>query len=597
MGQSIAVMNTKGGVGKSTLVMALAETLSLHHGKTVLVIDSDAQTSISIMMCDMARWEEMERDRRTLVEYLAQRVLADAAADWKSHVVSSVSDVDDAANIFLMPSHMNLTLFEREVSAERKHTELRTVIRTLLAEAAHYFDVVLIDCPPGLSVLTECWLREATFYLPPTKADYLAVRGLDILKRFRDVSTKHGFADLLGVLVNQKDEASVSEAQWHQRLIDDPAHRCFPIAVPRRAYLQRAADFDPQMRTFSAKYPGDAGRAIRDVVDVMLARMALIAQERRSWTGERAGLEALLNERIAAATSGNAPLDAPSSTMGRPLAAAATGGTTEATNGSYGGSHGQMGAPASAPATADGMAPPVTGMTSPNLAPPPAQPTAPSAAFTAPLIPTAPSVPAVAPVQDTAPTDTAVPDDAKPGQGDGSDAQPSWHEAPVAEPGAIPVEDQAHSGEGVAAAHPASQDAVEPSGSGDAQDEPEVEPAGGIAPSPETLSILSQTRSLIGAGAEDDSFAPPPSAEDADMPVNGDASFDDGTQSTNAPASQAQDGSTWAANGQNGTQAASPPPPPPLPMTTSGQSATWGEPNENPGKDRDEGSANSGGST
>ena len=50
MGHSIAVMNTKGGVGKSTVVMALAETLSAFHRKNVLVIDSDSQTSISTML-------------------------------------------------------------------------------------------------------------------------------------------------------------------------------------------------------------------------------------------------------------------------------------------------------------------------------------------------------------------------------------------------------------------------------------------------------------------------------------------------------------------------------------------------------------------
>ena len=47
MRNSIAIMNTKGGVGKSTLVLALAETISAYHGKNVLVIDSDAQASVS----------------------------------------------------------------------------------------------------------------------------------------------------------------------------------------------------------------------------------------------------------------------------------------------------------------------------------------------------------------------------------------------------------------------------------------------------------------------------------------------------------------------------------------------------------------------
>ncbi len=52
-------MNAKGGVGKSTLTMALAETLSAFHGKRVLVIDSDGQMSLSVMVLPVARLTEL----------------------------------------------------------------------------------------------------------------------------------------------------------------------------------------------------------------------------------------------------------------------------------------------------------------------------------------------------------------------------------------------------------------------------------------------------------------------------------------------------------------------------------------------------------
>src|SRR5215475_12883959 len=50
MGNSITVMNAKGGVGKTTLVLAMAETISVHHDLKVLVIDSDAHASLSTML-------------------------------------------------------------------------------------------------------------------------------------------------------------------------------------------------------------------------------------------------------------------------------------------------------------------------------------------------------------------------------------------------------------------------------------------------------------------------------------------------------------------------------------------------------------------
>lgn len=299
MGQSIAVMNTKGGVGKSTVTMALAETLSVFHAKTVLVIDSDSQTSISIMMTSMPRWEAAEADGRTLVEYLTATVLGGEDADWKQHVLAQVSDVDDAETVYLLPGHMNLTLFEREVSVEQRHGELRKTVRTLLDEASKYFDVILIDCPPGLSVLTECWLREADYYLPPTKADYLSVRGLAILQQFRVQSAQHGFAELLGVLINQKDEQSPSEAAWHRRLIGAVQNRCFPSGIPRRTYIQRAADFDPGERSYLAKYPGDSGAAIRAITAQVMERMAKIAALRRRSDGDAASLEPVIDKLIA----------------------------------------------------------------------------------------------------------------------------------------------------------------------------------------------------------------------------------------------------------------------------------------------------------
>ncbi len=276
MGQSIAVMNTKGGVGKSTVVMALAETLSAFHKKNVLVIDSDSQTSISTMLMATERWEEMERQGRTLVDYLVGQVLPEhgpAKASWLEYVVTGVSDVEDARTVNLIPCHMELTLFERKISADRKERELRAAVRALLSEAKRLYDVVIVDCPPGLSVLTECWLREVDYLMPPIKPDYLAVRGFSVLKRFRQSQADQGFADIIGVVINLKDGRIASEEQWHRRLAEDPENRVFQTSIPRRAYIQRAADFDHETRTYLAKYPGDAGQAMRGLAHEVLDRL------------------------------------------------------------------------------------------------------------------------------------------------------------------------------------------------------------------------------------------------------------------------------------------------------------------------------------
>lgn len=271
---TFAVMNTKGGVGKSTLVLALAETLATHHGKNVLVIDSDAQSSVSSMLMTVSNLFQLQNDGLTLVDFLVAKVLQNTTSDLRRFVVRDVSDVDDVNSVFLIPSDMQLTLFEREVSRESRHGRLRIVIRELLDEVRDVFDIILIDCPPGLSVLTESWLREADFHVAPTKADYVSVCGLEVFRRFKLLNPEMGFATNLGVIVNMKDMASPAEEEYHAWLRDTPENRCFEQAIPRIHALQDAARFQPDKRSYLAKYPGRIGEAMRALTKEFLDRAA-----------------------------------------------------------------------------------------------------------------------------------------------------------------------------------------------------------------------------------------------------------------------------------------------------------------------------------
>ncbi|MFA6139280.1 MAG: ParA family protein [Hyphomicrobium sp.] len=273
MRNSIAVMNTKGGVGKSTLVLALAETISAYHGKNVLVIDSDAQASVSSMLMSVSSLYKLQSEGATIVDYLHGRVLKNQVIDWPKFIVRNVSDVDDARSLFLLPSDMQLTLLEREVSKENLHGKLREVIGELLTGVRRVFDVVLIDCPPGLSVLTECWLREADFHISPTKADYVSVCGLEVFRRFKGLNPEMGFAQNLGVIVNMKETNSTSDEEYHRWLQDNAENACFAQAIPRMPALQDAANFHSYERSYLAKYPGQVGTAVRALTDEVMSRL------------------------------------------------------------------------------------------------------------------------------------------------------------------------------------------------------------------------------------------------------------------------------------------------------------------------------------
>ncbi len=274
MRNTIAVMNTKGGVGKSTLVLALAETLSALHQKTVLIIDSDSQASVSAMLMTAANLHKLQSGGLTIVDLLGQAVLQHQPLDWAKVVVGGVSDVDDARSVYLIPSDMQLTLFEREVSKESQHARLRSTIGALLNATRSVFDIVLIDCPPGLSVLTESWLREADFHVAPTKPDYVSACGLEVFRRFKALNPEMGFAENLGVVINMKDEMSSQDREYDRWLRQAPDNRCFAHAITRSNSLQHAAQYQTLDRSFQAKYPGDAGKGIRAVAIELMARLA-----------------------------------------------------------------------------------------------------------------------------------------------------------------------------------------------------------------------------------------------------------------------------------------------------------------------------------
>ena len=274
MRNTITVMNAKGGVGKSTLVLALAETLANDHGKKILVIDSDAQASISHMLLPQERLEAIQTGARTFVDYLIRTVLEQSQAPWRDFIARGASDVDDARSIDLLPSDTHLTLFEREVSKADHERHLRITIGALLREARDRYDLVLIDSAPGLSVLTESWLREADFYLSPTRPDYICTRGLEFLRRFRERDAHMGFAESLGVIINMKDPHSAEDAQYEQWLRHDTELRCFRQPILRVSPLQAATRFVPRTRSYWAKYPGQTGACLRELAAELLDRLA-----------------------------------------------------------------------------------------------------------------------------------------------------------------------------------------------------------------------------------------------------------------------------------------------------------------------------------
>jgi chromosome partitioning protein len=294
MRNTISVMNAKGGVGKSTLVLTIAETMSAHFGKRILVVDSDAHASISNMLMAPDWLETIQQQRRTIVDYLINNVLHGADTNWRAFLTGGVSDVDDATSIDLLAGGGHLTLFEREVSKSGQESALRHVVRSFLSEVGASYDLVLIDSAPGLSVLTECWLRECDFYLAPTKPDYISTHGLQFLRQFKQRDNDMAFAEALGVVINMKDANSTEDERFARWLHHNGGNRCFEQAIPRANAFQTAAHFSPRARSYWAKYPGAAGRTLKQLCSEMLQRIATMQPPATMADVQAKGLQAFM---------------------------------------------------------------------------------------------------------------------------------------------------------------------------------------------------------------------------------------------------------------------------------------------------------------
>lgn len=166
MSTTVAVANQKGGIGKTTTTLALGAAFA-DRGQRVLLVDLDPQGSLS-----MAAGFEPDRLDQTVYTVMTDYLKTFEAVPLEP-VVQTVS-----AGLHLLPANIDLAAAEFElVTAVRREY----VLANVLAVAAPIYDLIVIDCPPSLGLLTINALTAATAVVIPVIPEYLAVRGLGAL--------------------------------------------------------------------------------------------------------------------------------------------------------------------------------------------------------------------------------------------------------------------------------------------------------------------------------------------------------------------------------------------------------------------------------
>lgn len=165
MRRTLAVVNQKGGSGKTTTVVNLAAALG-ENGRRVLVVDLDPQASAS-------SWLGVRDGGRGLLDALTGNGnLADLVHG------------TDVPRVSVVPSSSWLVGVEKALAAE---VGAETILRTLVDRLPDSWDYVLLDCPPSLGVLTVNALAAAGEVLVPVEAHVMALKGLAQLLQTVDV--------------------------------------------------------------------------------------------------------------------------------------------------------------------------------------------------------------------------------------------------------------------------------------------------------------------------------------------------------------------------------------------------------------------------
>jgi chromosome partitioning protein len=239
MTKVIALANQKGGVAKTTSTINLGYALT-ERGKSVLMIDSDPQSSLTIYAGQDPK--ALEDKQATLYYgFMKDKRLEELIIPSKPS---------------LIPSSIRLANAEPELVQE---WDSASVLKTKLAPLLGMFDYILIDCPPTLTLLTVNALAAANLVLIPVKTDYLSIMGIPLLlQTVERIQTKaNPSLKILGVLPtlfverNNHDNECLTEI----RNSLEPKIRVFEPIKRSTAFDKSAAEARPTLE-FLPNTPG-----------------------------------------------------------------------------------------------------------------------------------------------------------------------------------------------------------------------------------------------------------------------------------------------------------------------------------------------------
>lgn len=238
MSKILGIVNQKGGVGKTTTAINLAACLALE-GLKVLLVDCDPQANATSGI-----GFQRDDNRRSVYDVLM--------GDCPAEQVILPTEID---MLWLLPGSKNLTGANLELAgAEDRALRLHSALEPLKSN----FDLIVLDCPPALDLLTLNVLSAAETLIVPMQAEYFALEGISelisTLERVRAAFNPE--LTIEGVLLTMYDDRTNLAQQVTETLREYFRERLFRTVIPRNVRLAEAPSHGKPVALYDARSRG-----------------------------------------------------------------------------------------------------------------------------------------------------------------------------------------------------------------------------------------------------------------------------------------------------------------------------------------------------